>query len=568
MIHSANNHTPQLSPNVQEQYLPQRLSLLVLRRYHLKRPFATVSSYIRMAASPRCRGMACGWAIVLISLLAGCHKKPVQWTPPPSIGSGNQPFDLLWPSDGDLNRLPLNPEWETQVSNPQQLPPPASPEACVREPYLPVCTDQIPSPPPPKNIDVAVFPNILICGLDPLAKVHGHVNWLPATYIGAIQWWNFATDFDYNFALLPGDYQGLTQYNMELTNGNPALRFIEPEFDSNETVVRFTTAWWTKFARTVDTGNYAAIEAMLSPSDPTRAPQAVVTGLFGLDCEHDCRSEVHPVYALAIEIDDSPGDNTWAIFVRNWGNEGFCSALDHQMDFDQNQVKLFLPRLSNGTSAVLPSTEFAATDTSVTTFPAITQVQGQGTEMTFTLPGPQEHALAELVLHLQWTGDTYKRPKVLIRSLTAAMASLQASAESPGSRSVETQNAESYLGQLYRSKLNAAPQSFKMPAPAAAAPQKNARIAVPHTVEMKKATTKDVQSELHKTKPPSEVTPSSSTIAVDKLRRDCEYLRAICSAYGNNPPTDKVQNFAQLCQQLNEGDACTQAVGRATRQVR
>jgi len=359
--------------------------------------------------------------------------------------------------------------------------------------------------------------------LDPLAKVHGHVNWLPATYTGAIQWWNFAADFDYNFALLPGDYQGLTKYNMELTNGNPALRFIEPEFDSNETVARFTTAWWTKFAQTVDMGNYAAIEAMLSPGDPTRTPQAVVTGLFGLDCEHDCRSEIHPVYALAIEIDDSAGDNTWAIFVRNWGNEGFCSALDHQMDFDQNQVKLFLPRLSNGTSAVLASTEFAATDTSVTTFPAITQVQGQGTEVKFTLPGPQQHPLAELVLHLQWTGDTYKRPKVLIRSLTAAMASLQASGESPGSRSVETQNAESYLGQLYRSKLNAVPQSFKLPAPATAAPPKTARVAVPRTVRVKKASTKDMESELQSTKLPSEVMPSSSTIAVDKLRRDCEY---------------------------------------------
>jgi hypothetical protein len=505
-----------------------------------------------------------GGVVVLVLFLTSCHKNPVTWSPPPPVGMGAQPFDLLW-SAGDLNRLPQNPVWETQRSNPQQLPPPSSPPSCVRQPYLTACTDQIPSPPPPKNIDAAVFPNILICGLDPLAQIHGHVNWFPATYTGAIQWWNFAADFDYNFALLPGDYQGLTQYNMELMSGNPALRFIEPEFDSNETASRFTTAWWTKFAQTVDTGNYKAIEAMLSPSDPTRAPQAVVTGLFGLDCEHDCRSEVHPVYAVAIEIDDSAGDNTWAIFVRNWGDEGFCSALDHQMDFDQNQVKLFLPRLIKGTFTVLPTTEFAATDPGVTGFPAITQVQGQGTEVTFTLPAPQQHALAELVLHLQWTGDTYTRPKVLIQSLPSAMASIRASGQGPAEAG-ETPDAENYLGQLYRSKLNAPPQSFKMPSPPPI--KKTSRMPMPATVPVRKATPQQMESEVQSTKTPTAVTPSGSTMAVEKLQRDCEYIRAICSAYVNNPPTDKVKNFPQLCQQMNAADACTKAVQQAGQNFR
>jgi hypothetical protein len=245
--------------------------------------------------------------------------------------------------------------------------------------------------------------------------------------------------------LLPGNYQGLTQYNNELPGG-PALRVIEVEFDSAETADRFTAPWWTAFKQTVDAGNFGAIQALLSPGDPSRAPQAVVTGLFGLDCEHDCRSEVHPVYALAIETNDSPEDDTWAIFVRNWGDEGFCSALDHQMEFDQNQVKLFLPRTSKGSFTVLSSTEFATSDPAVTQFPAITLVQGQGTQLTFTLPPPEQHSLAELVLHLKWTGDTYKRPKVKIRNLAHVMASMRSQQTSPAESAVGAQDAEAYLG--------------------------------------------------------------------------------------------------------------------------
>lgn len=505
------------------------------------------------------------WLSLVLTLpfLSSCMKKPVVWSPPPQIGDRDKPFNLLWPQAGDLNRLPTNPVWATQLSNPQQLPPPASPEDCVREPNLPVCTDQIPSPPEPRNKDVALFPNILICGWNFQAKIHGHANWLPASYTGAVQWWNFADDGDYNFALLPGNYQGLTQYNDELPGGS-AFRFIELEFDSAETADRFTTPWWTAFKQTVDAGNFGAIQALLSPGDPSRAPQAVVTGLFGLDCEHDCRSEVHPVYALAIETNDSAEDDTWAIFVRNWGDEGFCSALDHQMEFDQNQVRLFLPRMSKGSFTVLPSSEFAASDPAVAQFPAITLVQGQGTQLTFNLPPPEQHPLAELVLHLKWTGDTYKRPKVKIRNLAHAMTSLRSQQTSPAESAAGTQDAEAYLGQLYRNKMHLQPRTLRL-SPEAVPAQKTAAAAVPASVQVKNATSQEVASELKGIKVPR--TPSVSRVASAKLMRDCEYIRAVCSAYDNNPPGDKVRDFPQLCQQLKEPDACTRAVQQAESQL-
>jgi hypothetical protein len=59
---------------------------------------------------------------------------------------------------------------------------------------------------------------------------------------------------------------------------------------------------------------------------------AIVTGLMGLDCEHSCSTELHPVWAMAVRVKSDPADVVWAIFVRNWGNEGFCSQDQHYLD--------------------------------------------------------------------------------------------------------------------------------------------------------------------------------------------------------------------------------------------
>ena len=40
---------------------------------------------------------------------------------------------------------------------------------------------------------------------------------------------------------------------------------------------------------------------------------------------------------------DDPNDDTWSFFVRNWGNEGFCSTNDHRVSTRQMTVRL--PRL-------------------------------------------------------------------------------------------------------------------------------------------------------------------------------------------------------------------------------
>jgi len=55
----------------------------------------------------------------------------------------------------------------------------------------------------------------------------------------------------------------------------------------------------------------------------------VVTGLLGLDGEHDFHTELHPVLALAVDVSHELPDrygHAWLVLVRNMGNEGECSA--------------------------------------------------------------------------------------------------------------------------------------------------------------------------------------------------------------------------------------------------
>ena len=75
--------------------------------------------------------------------------------------------------------------------------------------------------------------------------------------------------------------------------------------------------------------------------------RAVVIGLMGLDSEHDIYSESHPVYAMAIEVNDDLHDNTWIVFARNTGTEGNCSSEDHPLNAADGQLlktlKLLIP---------------------------------------------------------------------------------------------------------------------------------------------------------------------------------------------------------------------------------
>jgi hypothetical protein len=182
---------------------------------------------------------------------------------------------------------------------------------------------------------------------------HGHVNWEPGTYSGTLTFESHSqpgTDDDYSFQLATPGRAGAT-------SASPTG--IHIEFDSDETIDHFDdNPWWKQFHAAVDAADQAQalvafaqslgfsaskVAKLQEAADLAKSVrdgmvnghQAVVTGLLGLDTAHPPGLESHPVYALAVQTDRkaavSGGTDTWAIFARNWGNEGFCSSHSHPL---------------------------------------------------------------------------------------------------------------------------------------------------------------------------------------------------------------------------------------------
>src|SRR5262245_29431255 len=233
-------------------------------------------------------------------------------------------FDLV--SDAfDGNGLLMNPKWGYQRNNPGQ-PDLEAQKRCNNEPDTPPCTTQ------------RTYRDYGYFGCGP------HVNCFPVTYDGPIFWHDHSvpgSDDDYNFLLRRQDRAGQTS-----VDGDGLLL----EFSSDETIDHFHTPWWNQFHEAVDDGDGVGYDALLmygrgliSRDEAIRRWQnrysrargmvdgkyAVVTGLGGLDCEHSCGAELHPVYAMAIQVNDDRSLETWAIFVRHWGDEGWCGTSQH-----------------------------------------------------------------------------------------------------------------------------------------------------------------------------------------------------------------------------------------------
>jgi hypothetical protein len=174
----------------------------------------------------------------------------------------------------------------------------------------------------------------------------GHTNWSSATFEGTIYFEDHSgTDDDYDMWLTGPktasvpltlensfDLHGWTSYGAHV------------EFDSDETIDHFKTDWWTKWRNAVD-NNISEAHRMVDGSD------AVVVGLVGLDCVHDCISEIHPAYAVAMRVPDHPvGVDRWALFVRNSGDEGFCSQDEHVLETSTLILRLKAPPLADSFS--------------------------------------------------------------------------------------------------------------------------------------------------------------------------------------------------------------------------
>ena len=378
----------------------------------------------------------------------------------------------------------------------------------------PPCTTQSPS----VNVPSSPGFNDYECSTHATAgHLHGHLNWWAATASGTIFWhdhkdWTQIGDDDYDLRLIPSNARGLTTNNPNDTPG--AVQAYEVEFDSDETVDHIDRGWWNDFHKAVDsnagkTGGPAG--AMID------GHEAIVIGLMGLDSEHGAYSELHPVYGLAIHVKDDLQDDTWALLVRNWGDEGFCSQ--DEMAVPLTALSFFLPRAGATGGTANTDQLFSNNDNTVAVL-----TQPGGAVVSVDLGPPESGTLIHGTVHFSWTMSA--RPSAPRRPIPgSAIARVagrpQTAVEKPG----PDEDAAALLQKLPADKKAEVQAKLQKP-PAAAYTRPVRRVA-----QIKVAR---VAQRIKPTKLP----------ATAKAARDRQRLEILCSAFGGQIPGYP----ANLCQ--------------------
>lgn len=320
-------------------------------------------------------------------------------TVPPAPTAG---FDLVG-SDYDANGLPKNPAWQFEKSHPGNHPDPVA--LCSGFPYLnasdtslgvgfgnPPCTTQSPSVNAPNGFNSAICTSGATAG-----HLHGHLNWWPVTVTGSILWvdhkdWTQLGDDDYDFTLTPDSATGLTTNNSHLGGVPTNPQVYTVEFDSDETVDHIDRGWWNDFHNAVDSNGGKSGGPAGAMID---GKQTILIGLLGLDSEHGAYSELHPVYGMAIHVKDDPSDDTWALLVRNWGDEGFCSQ--DEMAVPITSLSFFLPRPGAIRGTANTDQLYSNNDTAVAVL-----TQAGGATVTLDLGQPEVGTLVHGTVHFSW----------------------------------------------------------------------------------------------------------------------------------------------------------------------
>jgi hypothetical protein len=344
----------------------------VLRR-ELRVEASGAAAVLRLGRA--CAGSSDGWLMV-----GAQHATADEPLPLP------RPMDLVSNGLVDQSGIALNPKWGLQQTEPGTIPDPV--ELCFDVPGWfdnPICTVQRPS------IDTPVGAKGLICGIGATTPINGHVNWFASTYEGPIFWEEkFWSDQDYNVLLVPPDQNGLT---------TAAGDAIQGEFDGRETVNHFVTPWWKDLRRAANLGLKAKGRALMD------GRPAVITGLLGVDCEHGCSTELHPVWLLGVQAAADATRETWALFARNWGNEGFCSSAQHHLELAGNRLTVTVPWREGATGVRLGRrTKFFANLAEIRGW--WTPVAGRHVVVTFQLPPPDAHGRIHGELVLVWSGGS------------------------------------------------------------------------------------------------------------------------------------------------------------------
>jgi hypothetical protein len=164
---------------------------------------------------------------------------------------------------------------------------------------------------------------------------------MPITYTGQIAWEGHS-----NSVYDDDDYYGpvtRADRSMYTTSGE----FLHYEFNSEETVDNWdeTSTWWNLFHHNaVDVSDNEAKSHMNNDS-------AIIIGLLNIDGQHSNPCELHPVYAMFLQQQVVNFDNIFPVaatknnlvyhfFVRNWGDEGFCSSGQEYLYYDYLKIKI------------------------------------------------------------------------------------------------------------------------------------------------------------------------------------------------------------------------------------
>jgi hypothetical protein len=174
--------------------------------------------------------------------------------------------------------------------------------------------------------------------------IRGHINWAVVNQAGRLRWQGYSsgTTGDHDFDLFMEAPALVTNGNIRANRKQKELQdhpkrdgLIELEFNAEETARLFSPEHggelWSPLIDLPrlpdDSPVYVAQNARADFLFRDR--RAVVTGLLGLDGEHDFHTELHPVLALAVDVSHQvPGrfGHAWLVLVRNMGNEGECSS--------------------------------------------------------------------------------------------------------------------------------------------------------------------------------------------------------------------------------------------------
>ena len=345
------------------------------------------------------------------------------------------PFDLVPDTDvngatvTDVNGLYLNPKWGEQVNNPGNFPNPLDYTKCPKFDFSgPNCS----SPGQVSGVNTPTV-NSVICVWSGAGshRKNGHVNWVPATYNGSVCWDGPSLDGDYDWSVKPDNAAGLTLENHpRAPAGHPKNpQYIHTEFDYGETAAAFRSPLWMDFKKYLDP-SCNNLESDFPTCDEPKGRamvdgrRVVVTGLLGLDSEHGGYSELHPVYAMAIQTQtDSahPQSDNWMIFARNWGNEGFCSGSTEILPPEMETLRILIPQPGvtsgevTGVDITSDFNSFNAADC-----PTAIYLKGRGLLLSFNTPTvsfpskPIRRPLIEGEIHLVWhaTG-TIAAPEVV-----------------------------------------------------------------------------------------------------------------------------------------------------------